>query len=118
MNEHLRQTGRTTRMLERAMMEALHGHAVYVLADSPYTRLLARQFEDMWRKHHGSRLHGVKFETPSSVGFDWDQMRQPSAHPNCVFLLDHTIVEREIQQIQKTIERLATKAAQLYPLTV
>lgn len=120
MNEHLRQTGRSTRLLEKAMYEAMCGRAVYVVAlTDAHAKDLRYRFGVLWEKHQGGRPHGVKFETPGRLGnFDWRTMSLPLAHPNCVLLLDHTVVERRIAHINEDIQRLVAEAAKLYPLTV
>lgn len=119
MNEHLRQTGRTTRLIEKAVHEARAGRAVHILvAQSPQGKLLAKRVDDLWQHlYPGDRGHGIKVELPMP-GFNWNYMRPINAHPNCVFLVDHTLAEAHIEEIQKDINKLAKLAAKLYPLTV
>lgn len=83
----MRRTGRTTRLLEDAVRLAKEGRAVYVVfhnreripLDVGYYREL-----------------GIKFETPGSLpNLDYHTMTLRGAHPNCVVLVDHYVLERE-----------------------
>lgn len=110
MNLHLRQTGRTTRMLAQAASYAAQGRAVYVYAHHPhYVRELQKKF--------GEHYPSVKFEVlPES--WDWSTMRpNDRAHPNCVFLVDHYAIELHLEDTDKEIMRLQQLARQLYHLT-
>lgn len=128
MNDALRQTGRTTRMIEKAIQESRAGRAVYVLV--PYRHMvidLQHQVDEAFEKTWPGRAHGIKVEwldpkgeggLGALQGFDWRSLRIPSAHPNCVWLLDHSLAEIRIQMLQDQIAELAKRAGQLYPLTV
>jgi hypothetical protein len=113
MNLHLRQTGRTTRMLAQAAAMANLGRAVYVYAHHiTYVRQLEKQF------HGGGRNHAsVKFEV---LPHDWNwrtMCPNDKAHPNCVFLVDHATVEIHLEEVDKEIMRLQQLARQMYSLT-
>lgn len=83
----LRQTGRTTRMLEHAKKLSSEGRAVYVVADNQ--REVQRLTIEL-----GEGKHGIKVETPESLGnLDWKTMTLRGAHPNCVVLCDHHTIE-------------------------
>lgn len=118
MNEALRQTGRTTRLVERAMHEAAGGRAVYILVDLRQVAQLERQVHETWQRlwpHRGA--HGIRVDV-IGAGFDWRALRYPDAHPNCVFLVDHYRLEIEIAAIQREIEARAKLASHLYQFTV
>lgn len=91
--QNLRGTGRTTRLLEHARKLALEGRAVYVITDNERdARRLQLEF--------GTPSHGVKFETPASLGyFNWECMRTPGAAPNRVFLVDHHAIEDRFSKV-------------------
>ena len=110
MNNHLRQTGRTTRMLAAAASYAAQGRAVYVYAHhQTYVEMLKRQF--------GSQYPSVSIEVLPKI-WDWSSMRPNHlAHPNCVFLVDHNAVEIHLEDVDKEIMRLQQLARQLYSLT-
>ena len=121
MNEHLKQTGRTTRMLDQAVALAKQGRAVYVVAPS---RQHVPQWEDMLLDAliRGSvpqpSCLGIKIEAGVPPQFDWDKMRVPGAHPNSVWLLDHFVAEREITHITQKIAYLEMLRMKLYPMTL
>lgn len=83
----LRQTGRTTRMLEHAKKLSGEGRAVYIVADN--RREVRRLTIEL-----GEGNHGIKVETPESLGnLDWQTLTLRGAHPNCVVLCDHHTIE-------------------------
>jgi len=111
MNLHLRQTGRTTRMLAQAAAYAAQGRAVYVYGHHPhYVRLMQRDF--------GTGFPSVKFEV---LPEDWDWVcMQPGgqrAHPNCVFLVDHLAIELRLEELDKQLMKMQQLVRQLYALT-
>lgn len=122
MNEHLRQTGRTSRMIQEACRMARCGFAVYVLFE---TRELAKlgqvRVDQAWEKLTGDflHLHGIKVESLYDLGnWRWDRMELAGAHQNVKVLLDHTLIEHRIEQLQKEMKLIAKEVAQLYPLTL
>lgn len=111
MSDHLRQTGRTTRMLERALRLARDGRAVYVLA-------VDRQ-HIAWLKGRLAELEGaaevresIKFETDATLGPsgpDWSRMLPSiSAHPNCILLADHYYIESRWSALVGAARRAAS----------
>jgi hypothetical protein len=121
MNELLRQTGRTTRLMEKAVQLARQGRAVYVVVSSRAEAGIGqRVVNKLWVHLHGPRAHGIKVETLKDLGdrFDWEQMRVVGSHPNCEFLLDHYVVEQHIEQLRLGIARRVDTIAKLYPHTV
>jgi hypothetical protein len=76
-------------MLAEAKELAKAGRAVYIIAA---TQAHVRELEAM----AGDEMRdlGIKIEVPSSLrNFDWDKMRLWGAHPNCVVLVDHYVIE-------------------------
>lgn len=113
MNLHLRQTGRTTRMMEQAVSHAAQGRAVYVYA---HHRVYVRQLEQKFQRQL-IVYPSIKIEMLPDA-WDWQSMRpNDKAHPNCVFLVDHTAVELHLEEIDKEIMRRQQLARQLYSLT-
>jgi hypothetical protein len=100
----IRQTGRTTRMLRHAVNLARAGKAVYVIADNARDmHRLANEIHQFLPKRlpDGAIFnHGIKFETPDTLGaFDWKKLTVPGAHPNCVFLVDHHAIEDRFRAV-------------------
>lgn len=110
MNEHLRQTGRTTRMLATATSLCTRGRAVYIYTDSVGVRRLQAELRDpAWRS--------IKIEVLPEH-FNWETMRPSDrAHPNCVFLVEHHLIEERLQRLDKEIMQMQQLARQLYHLT-
>jgi hypothetical protein len=101
MERKLRQTGRTTRMLDEAKKLAKDGRAVYVVADSKQQAYYIRKMAG----EDGEKL-GIKFESIGGLSnFDWDTMRTRGSHPNCVFLLDHFVIEARFSPIIEALHR-------------
>lgn len=126
MNEHLRQTGRTTRLVEQACREAYAGRAVYLLVPGhDQVRWMEDFVNRTWAKMvNEARPHGIKVENMRHWDdhrlWDWAEM-QPmprNHHSNCLFLVDHTAVEIRLEQVQRDIKHLAELAGKLYPHTV
>lgn len=125
--EALRQTGRTTRLVEKACREALIGRAVYILAlDVRQVKYIQHQVEGTWARMHGAegRRHGIKVESmmdwEGHRQWDWNDMlpMHRDYHPNCLFLVDHAAVEFRLDQVQADIKYLAKLAGTLFPHTV
>lgn len=127
MNEALRHTGRTTRLLEHACRAAEQGRAVYYFVETARMAKLFEQFVERAWNVPGRDLrrgHGIKVENMAHWDYhglwDWADMqpRNPGAHPNCLFLVDHHTVEQKLTSVQAEIKRLAELAGKLYPHTV
>lgn len=122
MNDELRRTGRTTRMVEEAIKLARCGHAVCILVhEGSYARLLRQKVDDLASRLYPGIAHGIKveaFDFHWENNFDWNILRQPSAHPNSRFLLDHALVEKKIEQLQAGVRWRAEMIGKLYPKTV
>jgi hypothetical protein len=88
MSDNKRNTGRTSRMLERARQLSHQGRAVYVIAATQ------RHADDL-RYQLGPDANGIKVETIGSVGIrlNWETLTLDGAHRNCVVLVDHYAIE-------------------------
>ena len=94
-----RQTGRTTRMLEHARELSDHRRAVYVVAAN-------ERHAAQLRKQLGDEPHGIKVETEDSLGnLDWQTMTMRNAHPNCVLLVDHYVIESHFGRVIEMLTR-------------
>lgn len=92
-----RASGRTTRMLEHAKKLSAEGRAVYVVADNQ--REVNRLTIQL-----GADNHGIKVETPESLGnLDWQRMTLKGAHPNCAVLVDHHAIEDRFGEILRML---------------
>ena len=77
-------TGRTTRMLAEARRLRDSGRAVYVVLHS----------RQMCKMYDTPENDGLRFETLDSLRtLDLRSGRLVGAHPNCVVLMDHYVVE-------------------------
>lgn len=83
-----KRSGRTTRMMYHAAALAAQGRAVYVCA---LDRILCSVLE-RFRRENFPRATGIQFDTPEKLDIDWDSMTLRGAHPNCVLLVDHSVI--------------------------
>lgn len=116
MNEHLRQTGRTERLIQKAIRLNGMGRAVYVLVHNRnYVEPLQHRIHDTF----GHCNHGIKVELLPEA-FDWERMRpsQSRAHPNCVWLVEHAAAEKRLEQLDMQILLLQQLQRQIYQLTL
>ncbi len=87
-----RATGRTTRLIAKAVELAAQGRAVYVIA---------RQYRDLQAVIDATYPDsGIKCEPCLPGGWQWSQMRVLGSHPNCVWLIDPFVVESDETFIQ------------------
>lgn len=123
MNLALIQSGRTTRMIELAVKLAFQGRAVYILVQQKqHEKYLTHRVQETWDKAcPGRGGHGIKVEAYAPYWehhLDWSTLRARGMHPNCEILLDHTLVEWKIGQLQDEIKWRAELIGKLYPKTV
>ena len=105
MSDSLRQTGRTTRMLQHAIGLARHGRAVYIMVhDGRYAQTLKSHLRELLQPEHPNALLGIQIEAVP-YDFDFANMRPNNArpHPNCVWLLDHVVAEQELSRVARRI---------------
>jgi len=125
MNLQLRQTGRTTRMIERAVeYHANTKHLVIILMPTQQHAKLSQQ--DVYKTWH--RLTGrpdfpnirVDYFSDDWTGkVDWKTLRLiGKEYDNVLLLLDHMVVERRIEHIQGTLNSLIQQVKDLYKYTV
>jgi hypothetical protein len=112
-------TGRTTRMLERAIYEALHGKQVYVImANGQDCRdMLDRAIQELppgkivetsrmarWRVE----LNGggwIEFVNLFHPWISWDQMGVHGMKPDCVYLFDHHVIAMRFRNVLDLLHR-------------
>lgn len=110
MNEHLRQRGRTERMLAAATSYSALKREVRVYVHSPgYAQQLSRH--PLLRQRPDIKVEAVPED------FDWTKMHNPRLHPNCVCLVDHAAIEVKLQHLDEQALRLDQLRRQLYALT-
>ena len=102
----MRQTGRTTRMLEEARRLDEEGRAVYVVcANRDQVERLRRRARDM------AIPESVKFETDATLSnLDWGRLWLRGAHPNCVVLIDHYAIEERFGPVLEMLHRYDLEA--------
>ena len=99
-----RQTGRTTRMIQRALRLCWEDkRAPYIIAANERQRVLIRHMvEDL----AAGKPHGVKVETWNSLlGFSCETMTAPLMHKNCVVLVDHFAIENRFALLLEELHR-------------
>lgn len=117
MNEDLHQTGRTCRLIERAVREAAAGRYVHILiSDDDWQDWWLNRIDEMWDQLLTKRRHGIGLSS-DLPGLDWGTMKMANSHPNALVLADHAIVERQIETLQEEIDQRAALIKTLYPLT-
>lgn len=124
MNEHLRGTGRTHRMVEKAYCLVRDGFSVFIMM---YQRADIRSVEHIMesivkaRKEVDESLINERFMVRTIMddpGFDWVEMRLRGYNRNVIFLVDHFAIEQKINRIDNDIKDLIDKRTKLYALTV
>lgn len=93
----MRQSGRTTRMLEDARRLSREGRAVYVIAaNGQHAATLRGELNDK----------SISVETVHTLGnFDWVTMSLRGAHPNCCVLVDHYAIESRFSLMLEMLKR-------------
>lgn len=105
-----RQTGRTTRMLKKALEADQAGKAVYVLCLKeaiPYTKnLLLKVVKDDSLSKGDSLGHklfnNIKIESLVSIGernIDWKNKSIYGAHSNCQLFIDHAVYSQMFSHV-------------------
>ncbi len=106
----LRQTGRTTRLLARAVQLSTDGRAVYIIAANHAEVVRLRSLL-------GDDDHGIKIETPESPGnVNWSTLTLRGAHPNCVVLVDHYAIESRFSAVLEMLHAFDAPSAVTYLL--
>lgn len=116
MNQHLIQTGRTTRQFMHAIALAQIGNRVtYIVGSDAAARDMLRYSCARFGKDAGF----VSIANIQQLDFDWETMkpRDWTHSANHIWIVDHTVVEREYMNIGAKIAHLQLIQTQLYPLT-
>lgn len=115
LNEHLAQTGRTDRMIQRAMDISLGGRHVLIMCAS---QVQVKTMEHRLRSVPGPSGSIQVITLPRD--FDWETMRPKNAAHDytTVYLPDHTVAEQEILRLQAKIAHFQLLQMQIYPMTL
>lgn len=89
-------SGKTTRMVEKALELSRLGRAVYILAAHSNSALYIR---GILQRLAPDENHGIKVESAPPQGWDWDHMRLGGSHPNVATLVDHYLIETKYKKI-------------------
>jgi hypothetical protein len=112
-------TGRTARMLERAIDEAMHGKQVFVIMangqdcrdmldraiqELPPGRIVETSRMARWRVelNGGGWIEFVNMRLPS---IDWDQMNIRGMGFDRVYLFDHHVISRRFRNVLDLLHR-------------
>ncbi len=114
-----RQSGRTTRMIAKAIDGARKGRYVFIIAAD------GRQKQGIWdqlrvtlRKEAESRMDGTKLQLASGGSinistvadeFSWQTMRPSRCHPSCLVFVDHHAAEQELDAFYSAYLRLRNR---------
>lgn len=124
MNLDQRQTGRSTRTRDQAIELAGCGFAVYLLvADRSHIKWVEEALDKTWnRLYVGRKSHGIKveaFDHHWADQWNWGKMAPMSNfHGDCRFLMDHTVIEKHISDLQNRMKVMAGEVGRLYQFTV
>jgi hypothetical protein len=112
-------TGRTTRMMARAIYEALHGKQVFVVVENRQSccNMLDRAIQGLpeekiretsrmarWRVEltNGGWIEFISTFHPS---ISWDQTGVHGMEPDCVYLFDHHVISRRFRNVLDLLHR-------------
>lgn len=113
LNEHLAQTGRTERLLQKAEELAKSGRRVLILcatqglADALQARRIGRPGKQ-------TTIKAVKI--PNDFNWETMQPKEPAMHT--VYLVDHHTAEQEVLRLQAKIAHFELLKMQVYQLTL
>lgn len=108
-------SGRTGRMLDDALRLNAEGKAVYVLALNDDD---AKAMQNaLIHKDIGADLNSIKVEPIADwPRFDFTRMTNPGAHSNCVFLVDHSVIEHRYEKMLEELHRYDPPAPKNRPV--
>lgn len=93
--EAARRSGRTTRMMQHAVQLDQNGRAVYVcIRDKGQIPALEKI-----RRNLCPKATGIQYDTPVHLDIDWETLTLRGAHPNCVLLIDHAVIEHTFGRV-------------------
>lgn len=118
MNEHLIQTGRTTRQMREALDYARAGHKVrFVVETRGFIREASRRLDVLnGGPSFVEVVSMVDIDKPDNL-FNWSTLRPFNSHPANIFILDHSVVEAHYLKLSQQVAAMQTLMVQLYPLT-
>ncbi len=112
--KHLRQTGRSTRMLEAAAVCAEVGNYVFVVCSTPlHITAMKKLLRDLYpdAEYVGSdKVYigrgSISFTTPDERrGWSWDTFRYSGQYPSCVVFIDHFAIEQRFDKLLDEVHR-------------
>lgn len=118
------QTGRSTRMRDKAIDLALKGIPVYIVSltcqhSQWQSSMVKKTWDRMTQGRPMPKIMFLAFDGEIDRDWDWVNMRpRSSRYDDVQFLIDHTVVEMKIARLNEEIKHLATLAGKLYPHTV
>jgi hypothetical protein len=82
-------------MLKQAIMLTLKGRAVYIIGrDSGHNETMRTMLDALLIEDVHGPMNSIKFETLYTLdNFDPVKMKLIGAHPNCIVLVDHAVIE-------------------------
>lgn len=96
-----KQIGRSTRMMLHAIELAKQGRAVYVCV---VNRAQIHSLERI-REEHCPQATGIQYDTVAHLDIDWDRLSLRGAHPNCVLLVDHAVIQWKFSRVLQMYEQ-------------
>ena len=100
-NTHLKQTGRTQRLIEEALRCESAGNAVIIVTESSAgADFIKKRIKDIRKDSK------IEVCTPyDKSGFDWRTMSFFGTHPETVVLIDHYTIEVKFHKILEILHR-------------
>jgi hypothetical protein len=119
-----RGTGRTTRMLERAIYEAMHGRQVFVIPASPEQERQLREAavqeigpdnlekdrEGPWTIRWSDPIRcksggSIIFYSKDAFSIDWENFRMKGTSPDSILLIDHHVIAMRFRNVLDLLHR-------------
>jgi hypothetical protein len=119
-----RGTGRTTRMMERAIYEALHGRQVFVILASPEQGRQLREAavqeigpdnlekdrEGPWTIRWPDPIRcksggSIIFYSKDAFSIDWENFRMKGTSPDSILLIDHHVIAMRFRNVLDLLHR-------------
>lgn len=113
LNDHLRQSGRTERLIQKAEELAKLGRRVFIMC-ATQDMANALQTQRIGRPGRNTVIKAIKI--PSN--FNWETMQPPDPEVNAIYLADHHLAEQEVLRLQAKISHFELLKLQVYQLTL
>lgn len=124
MNEIFRQTGRTTRMLEKAIRLTQESKSVYILVGTQKeSKFLRMKFQALCDHLGIAKVKQDKviidyLHHLVEQNLDWETLEfTRGGYRDWELLMDHTLIEGRIKELQGQIKYRMQRIAELYPKT-